>query len=468
MSYRSLLRTPRFLVLAALVVTFTTTAFAQVRQPLPPRSDADLLAQYEPAQINEFRNSFREIFADDEELLTAMGKGDAARSIGQARVQLESMSDADVARMMATGVDLRPLMEATEKLRKVVEQGRAEAALKIAPNSNGLPGASYSFCGSERNGAEGMFAAQIVLDVAKGVWSAASRGCDEVIVVAGFGGNVSLVCIIVDAVLAAAEAVYNGFLFCDGDIDSAEIEGSYDRLGHIHGDLESAQSTIVNNDNSNKTEILNQINANTTIITTAIDASATAIINNDNSNRNTIINNDNSNRDTIITNDNTNRDTIISELRAIGCDVIRLLNTPEGQRSSANSSCEGQPAFPYDFPEKKIAASVARVFPSLINAPAEGTVVGRSMNIVSVETHLLDGKLVPSYYLPASRGGMIEQIKSLVWSTIQSQEELGIAVDETRTARTDAATADEMLGASRYVDAYRAYASAYQKLVPKN
>lgn len=243
-------------------------------------------------------------------------------------------------------------------------------------------------------------------------------------------------------------------------------------------ELDFGVSTITNNDNSNRTQIINNDNtntqtlltkmdANTLVITTAIDASATAIINNDNKNTTSIITNDNSNRTMIIDNDNTNRDLMVAEMRRIGCDVIRLLNTPEGQRQSSLSSCSGQPAFPYNFPEKSM--NVTGAFTSTaLDREIEGAPLRRPFaSTVTLEIHLLEGRLLPSYYLPAARGGMIEDVKALVWNTLEAQRDLGIAVGQLGAAEQFARSADEMLNQKNFVEAYRTYARAYQQMLPQ-
>ena len=151
----------------------------------------------------------------------------------------------------------------------------------------------------------------------------------ETIVILGEGGNTSLVCVPFAVGQDVAAIPYELADFCGGEEDSALAQGSYDRLEHIHSDLEEARAAIIANDNSNRT----------------------LIIDNDNANRTQIINNDNSNRDLIIANDNTNRDMIMGDIRGLACDLMRLINTPEGQRASSNPSCVGQPQFPYNFPE---------------------------------------------------------------------------------------------------------------------
>lgn len=86
--------------------------------------------------------------------------------------------------------------------------------------------------------------ARVALEVAKGIWSGLSRGCDQTVVVLGEGGNTSLACIPADATLAAAELVVGSaegvvehLEACDNGVDSAEIEGTWKGAVHTHADL---------------------------------------------------------------------------------------------------------------------------------------------------------------------------------------------------------------------------------------
>jgi len=100
-----------------------------------------------------------------------------------------------------------------------------------------------------------MVVAENLVTAAETVRDIASRGCDQVVVAFGAGGNLSTACIVVDAVFVAAKAFLNaaraaeliartadgilktGFAvltFCDDDIDSAEIEGAYERASDIY------------------------------------------------------------------------------------------------------------------------------------------------------------------------------------------------------------------------------------------
>ena len=237
-------------------------------------------------------------------------------------------------------------------------------------------------------------------------------------------------------------------------------------VGTVTANDNANRATITTNDNSNRDAIIAAITAGTTRIVDNDNANTRTIVANDNSNRSTIINNDNSNRDTVVANDNANRDLMVTELRALGCDIIRLLNTPEGQRSSELASCQAQAGFPYSFPERKLGSgnSATAAFVQPVFSPAAPP--PDRANVLWIETALLDQRLVPSYYLPRSRGGLVEQVRQHVWNTIEAQTQLAIAPRETVTARTHALAADALLEAGRYLDAYRTYSTAFRTLVP--
>jgi hypothetical protein len=111
-----------------------------------------------------------------------------------------------------------------------------------------------------------------------------------------------------------------------------------ERLAHIHDDLTADVAAITAN-----------INQSTAAINTNINQSTASIISNANANTTAII-----------TNDNANKDTIVSALSALGCEIIRLLNTPEGQRASAILACSAQPGFPYKWNRQGTASLTTR------------------------------------------------------------------------------------------------------------
>lgn len=381
----------------------------------------------------------------------------------------------------------------------------------LAPQSEPFPERD-PFCSNGRFTAVTLASVDLAYFAAETARDIAKDACLETLIVLGEGGNTSLACTITDAIYIVAHAVWEAAHFCNEEFTDATVDANYDRLEHIHGDLEASvtndntnKTTIVNNDNSNKTMIIAEIDAKATAISSQIDSGTTNIlnkieskgndiINNDNTNRTLIINNDNTNANNIITNDNANKTMIINnensnfaatinELRGLGCEVIRLLNTPDGQRSSNIASCVGKPGFPYSW-NKSTSAPVAAAsvitsdgIGSLPNVASgsfsnqrgqDGVPILPLVGTVTMERSLIEGKLIPTYYLPSNRGGMIEQVKALVWNTVNAQLELNIATDQTTMAKATAQQADELLASKKYLDAYRQYCLAYQQLIPTN
>ena len=219
---------------------------------------------------------------------------DGRRRVDQATSLLASLGSRDMEVLGSACSQVGQWREAVAAARAVaLGRSTAPAPTAFAVATSVLPGAPYSgLCGSTRSNTEVVFAVQVALQVARGVWTAASRACEEVVVAACFGGNTSLACIVVDEALFAAEKALEDVKFCDEDIDSAEIRGTYDRVEFVY----------------------NQIKA----LDQKVDALARAV----------------------------------EGLRQLGCDTVRLENTPEGQRESAIPVCADQPGFPYGWPQR--------------------------------------------------------------------------------------------------------------------
>ena len=136
-------------------------------------------------------------------------------------------------------------------------------------------------------------AADAIFLTAAGIRAGLSRGCNQVLVVAGEGGNTSSACIAADVVYYAALAVRAKLTACDLDYTGRTVDANFSRLGHIHTDLENSvandntnKTAIINNDNANTTTITGNDNSNKTAILTAIANSQTAINNNTNAGKN--------------------------------------------------------------------------------------------------------------------------------------------------------------------------------------
>jgi preprotein translocase subunit SecE len=154
--------------------------------------------------------------------------------------QARQLSNDDLALFVSAGVDMTELVSSTRRFQHIVES----SDLQPRPKSPGFPDADYTlFCGSDRPDPLVVLAAQGALEAAKLVWSTANRTCNQTVVVLGEGGNTSLVCTIADGIFYAVEALLNAYINCRENINTKEIEGSYDRLGHLHVDLEETLAT---------------------------------------------------------------------------------------------------------------------------------------------------------------------------------------------------------------------------------
>ena len=321
-----------------LCVSVTVLLISLGARPVCAAQEPTPISAEEVTRAETFRGDFVRLVDVLQEIATAVNDQGRYQRLTEARHLMKAVPADQIARFLRrTTPNLRPLIRANVKLQSVLAE-RAKTAPPVTPNTAGFPGrpAIFADCNNIAHDSAFTFGALIAVQVADTLLAAIGRVCDEVVVILGEGGNTALVCLPLEIALTAAKIPFELADFCGGEEDSSFLEGSYDRLGHIHGDLEAS----VANDNANATTIVNNDNANTT-----------NILNNDNANRSLIINNDNANRNLIISNSNANTAQLVAELRLLGCEIIRLLNTPEGRRASQVLSCQAQPGFPYNFPE---------------------------------------------------------------------------------------------------------------------
>ena len=180
--------------------------------------------------------------------------------------------------------------------RFLTSKRRAGQNGDVTLSSAGFPVTpSDTVCGGVRNGPELMSAIDVVYLTAEGIAAAAKDLCLQTVVVLGEGGNSSTVCIVSDAIFFIAKGVWQMAHSCDDNVTGEKVDTSYDRLGHIHTDLEnsvandnantasikantdSKAASIISNANSNTTTITNNANSNTSSILSAISGAATSI-----------------------------------------------------------------------------------------------------------------------------------------------------------------------------------------------
>jgi hypothetical protein len=265
------------------------------------------------------------MMANYEQLFTANGNVDGQLRAQRGRAAMRQVTDEQLAKVFSK-TRIPDFSTVASVAQYLVE--RKPMQKKSLP----FPGepAIVSGCVGTDYTSETRYAETIANEVTQSILAAAAWVCNEDIL----GENGSLACV----PLAIAADITQGLIdvanFCAGEVTANQVAANFERLGHIHDDLQ----------------------ADFDALTTNINQSTASIISNDNANKTAIINNDNANKTAIINNDNANKDAIVSALSALGCEIIRLLNTPDGQKASSILACSAQPGFPYKWNKNGISS----------------------------------------------------------------------------------------------------------------
>lgn len=216
--------------------------------------DADLLRAYSPAEIQAFRDQLGAIMADVTRLRemagVALSKDEEARS----KARLANMRDVDIARWLATGVDLAPVKRAVEDAIGTVKvvQIHARSRMAAPTTTPDFPMADYGVkCLEIQTNTDIVFAAKTALNVAKLVWIPLKNACEQVVVIAGEGGNGSSVCDVTDMALEAVDLIYNEYYICDNGDAAAEAEANYKRLAYLNEQIDTDYKATIANSNAN-------------------------------------------------------------------------------------------------------------------------------------------------------------------------------------------------------------------------
>ena len=118
------------------------------------------------------------------------------------------------------------------------------------------------------------YSARLAFIVIEAVRDVANVLCGQSIGLLVVGGNASLLCIVTDLVYIGGKTLHDLFFLCDDFIDAAEIEGSYERAGHLHDDLELHEAALADH----HTAVSTKIEENKDTVVTAIGDAGDAIL----------------------------------------------------------------------------------------------------------------------------------------------------------------------------------------------
>ena len=230
-----------FWVPAAMIALVCVTSPAAAGQQGTAAADA------RTDRLASFRADFNKMLDHYDGVFRKVGNARGLRLTASGRESLRAVSDEQLAKLFAKirVPDLSAAVQAAEKLEAVTPTRGSEAP--HAPETPGFPGAPpiLDACHNIAHSSEFTFGALVAWQVLRTVLATASFVCLEDVVVGGEGGNTAAACIPFAVAQDAAAIPYELASFCGGEEDSALAQGSYDRLEHIHNDIEAARLQII-------------------------------------------------------------------------------------------------------------------------------------------------------------------------------------------------------------------------------
>lgn len=236
-----------------------------------------------------------------------------------------------------------------------VEWDFVVTALEDPPGSGSSSSAEDGLCNGMGYTPDQTFTALNAALVAEAIKDTAEQACNQ----SGIGFNASLACIVTDIAFFVAKGVNDNFNLCNDFVTAAEVNGSYRRLDHIHGDMGGLNSAIINLDSDVANVDADLVSARAALlaaITSHDNDMKSALSVHDTDVKNVVSTHDADLKQALAThdgdikallagvqsgvNDNAAR---LEVLLARQLEVIRLLHTPQGQRTSDVPACDGGP-----------------------------------------------------------------------------------------------------------------------------
>ena len=131
-------------------------------------------------------------------------------------------------------------------------RGRTVLTAQVSSSSDSFPEAEYFVRDRRWHPLVSISLTNLVgiTELVKGVFETGSNQVISLsIVVAAFGAgvgfNLSIVASVPEAIVGVVKLVADNFKFFDGAVDGAEVLASYQRLGHIHNDMETARKIAI-------------------------------------------------------------------------------------------------------------------------------------------------------------------------------------------------------------------------------
>lgn len=238
----------------------------------------------DPADLQTLRGQYDTLMADLERVAALRGDTVLQAQAQEGRAAMQALTDGQLAEIYSR-TRVPDLSVATVASRFLAAQAGAvsRSADLATPQSPGFPGPVDipAGCGGVDIAAETRYALLITKEVTSSILAAAAFVCNTSIL----GVNTSLACVPFSIAASIAIGLFDTATFCAGEVTANQIDANFNRLDHLHNDLTGAVTTIVNNDNANRTAIITNANTNTATIVANDNANTAAILTNANTNK---------------------------------------------------------------------------------------------------------------------------------------------------------------------------------------
>jgi hypothetical protein len=227
----------------------------------PNPAERPVGGQYSPQTLEDLRVELLNI-ADSVQEFAAFAPAQLVDtdSLQQARAQIQQMPPQflntlrkviDPAKLHGRLLRARAVLEKYSASRPDINRNTNMTQDLLPADSADFPDASESCLLNSADGTSVtrfptalVIADDVIFFIADVVRESAQDTCKQILVVAGEGGNASLVCIPLDIIWIAAKAVNEGIHFCDDDLTGAVGDASYKRLGAINDEIGTLQTGV--------------------------------------------------------------------------------------------------------------------------------------------------------------------------------------------------------------------------------
>jgi hypothetical protein len=239
----------------------------------------------DPDALQTLRSQYDDLMADLQRLAAARGDTALEEQARQGRDAMQAVTDDQLAEVYSR-TRVPDLSVATEASRFLVARATpgAGAAAIPAPGSADFPGPVPipGGCTGVDISGETRYALLITKEVTNSILAAATFVCNTSIL----GVNTSLACVPFSIAASIANGLFDTATFCAGEVTANQIDANFNRLAHLHDDLATGETTILNTSNANRTAILGNADTNRATIVANDNANTAAILANANANKN--------------------------------------------------------------------------------------------------------------------------------------------------------------------------------------